>query len=106
VISANIAIKTIIIVPVKNLVVMVVLGRSLLRSGYVVRNQHAVFRTEPICQKDLLAVTLTFAMVRTLLGIMERTTTVVLVSVAIGRSTVLVILRISVATAVSNESSP
>ena len=89
----------------RKLVVMVVLCWSLLQFGYVVRKLHAVFRTEPICQKDLLAVTLTFAMVRTLLGIMERTFSVVLVSVAIGRSTtmVLVIFRISVATVVSDE---
>ena len=107
-ISANIVIKTIIIVPVQKLVVMVVLELPLLQFGYVVRNLNAVFRTEPICQKDSLRVLLPFAMVRTLLGIMERTTSVVLVSVAIGRSITmaLVILRINVATGVSNGDLP
>ena len=78
----------------------------MMKTGYVARKLNAVFRITRNCGTISMTATLAFAMVRTLLGIMERTTTVVLVSVAIGRSTVLVILRISVATAVSNESSP
>ena len=86
-------------------VVRVAIGQKIL-IGYVARKLHAVFRTEQIWAPKICSIMVLNAMVSNMLGILERTTTVVLVSVAIGRSTVLVILRISVATAVSNESSP
>ena len=79
--SADTAIKTIIIVPVQKLVVRVAIGQKIL-IGYVARKLHAVFRTEQIWAPKICSIMVLNAMVSNMLGILERTTTVVLVSVA------------------------
>ena len=80
--SADTAIRTIIIVTIIEMVVLVVTA-SVRNRGYVARNLHAVFRTEVFCiQISTHRHLLISVMVRPLLGIMERTTIVVLVSVA------------------------
>ena len=81
-ISADTAIRTIIIVPMTKLVVRVA-ALSLCWIGYVAQKLHAVFRTEALCTK--ITVMLIFAMVRVrnmTTVMLERMTTVVLVSVA------------------------
>ena len=83
--SADTAIKEIIIVPMTKLEVGVARGGgvSLLGIGYVAQKLHAVFRTEALCTK--ITVMLIFAMVRVrnmTTVMLERMTTVVLVSVA------------------------
>lgn len=87
-ISADTAIKTIIIVPVQQLVITVA-GICCRSTGYVARKLNAVFRITRFCSTITMTATLAFAMVRTLLGSMKRTNTVVLVSVAKEKFTVL-----------------
>ena len=54
----------------------------MMKTGYVARKLNAVFRITRNCGTISMTATLAFAMVRTLLGSMERTNTVVLASVA------------------------
>ena len=92
---ADTAIKEIIIVPYNELGVRVVMLMDIGRMiGYVARKLHAVLRTEAFCLHCSMTVTLIFAMVRIGTNKLERTTTVVLVSVVtISKES----LRISVA---------
>ena len=76
----------------------------MMKTGYVARKLNAVFRITWNYGTILMTATLAFAMVRTLLGIMERTNTVVLVSVAKQNLVVVVVVQfisIGVATNVS-----
>ena len=86
------------------MVVTVVIGGDMINTGYVARKLNAVFRITSFCGTITMTATLNFAMVRTLLGSMERTNTVVLVSVAKQNLVVVVVVQfisIGVATNVS-----
>ena len=85
VLSADTAIKEIIIVPMTKLEVGVARGGgvSLLGIGYVAQKLHAVLRTEGVCKKNSVMLIFAMVRVRNMTPVMlERMTTVVLVSVA------------------------